>query len=619
MDIWKKFVMTIFCLVGLIDLIKSEICPLFRCSSLPTGVCSNKTTNETALPQMYDLQSCPQYNQQCPFYNLLINDTLTCETVGPNLIKQYPSGPCNGNEDCTSNNCTRNVCVGVANGEECKNHKDCNYANACMFNSRNANATVRQCLPQQMEKDSCTEDFDCINTHGCYNQTCTRYFSLPDGHPVEYTPARYLSFCQSGFEYSGACVRLSLPNKDTECNDDSFPCNYTNFNNASVIIPQNCLCGYNPSGKKYCKIGNAHPEYTKYITNLNKIIQDFSKCNTEERGNCNYNRRFPSKVFTDQYQKLYNARVESVMHHQLIGADKCVIDVAFPQYVPDKPNPPVPTPNTTVSTCAKYKCVSKADKCVHSHFEKSLVNGSDYNNITVNLSDICKNTEYCYIGGSPNNVFYNGSDIDGTCKTYTRPSSQLRYPGEACENDIDCWGPATGNDTNLGTCKWGVCRGYNATQNCTQTAECWKGNYCNEKSQCAALKKEKENCTKTSECKNNLLCYQGKCQAVWYSLNVGTNVSADGDYNSAYYCKFGKATNGVCDSMNSTDTADKKSGLVVCTSEQKCNYTTIAGAMTLDCQCGYNSDGNSYCPKGHNQGKIFFNSRYLNLVKPRLC
>jgi hypothetical protein len=593
-------------LIFILDLIKSEICPLFGCHTLPSGVCTNKTSNDSALPQVFDLQTCPQHDQQCPFYNLYVNNTLTCETVGPYLIKQYPSAQCNSDDDCIFKNCTNNACIGVANGETCKQHRECNFGYACMLNTSDVNATVKQCLPQKKEKDSCTEDFDCVNTHGCYNQTCTKYFSLADGSPVEFSPARYLSFCQSGFEYGGACVRLSLPSKDTECNDDLLTCNYTNYNNASLVLPQNCLCGYNPSGKKYCKMGNGHQEYVKYVTSVNKIIQDYSKCNTEERGLCNYNRRYPSKVFTDLNQKLYNAKVESEMHHQLIGADKCVIDVAFPQYTPDKPNPPDPTPNTTVTTCAKYNCVSKADKCVHSHFETLQINGTDTYKISVNLSDICKSSEYCYIGGSPNSVFYNGSDIYGACKNYTKPSGALRYPGEACSSDIDCWRPATGNDTLLGTCQSGKCGGYKLGENCTETAECLKGNYCSDKGQCATQKREKENCTKTTECKNNLLCYQGKCQSVWYSLNVGTNVTGQGDYPANYYCKFGIAKDGVCESYNTTDTVDSKSGLVICSLDRKCNYTTFtSGAFSLDCECGYNSDGNSYCPKGHSQGILF--------------
>ena len=604
MDLLKR-ILSLICLMGILDLLKAEKCPLFRCLALQSGVCVNKTSNDSEIPQVFDLQSCPQHDQQCPFYNLYVNNSLNCEVVNPGIIKQYPGAPCSANEHCYSNNCTQDVCLAVENGGQCNQHRDCNYGYACMLNSSNTNATTKQCLVQRKEKESCTEDLECVNTHGCYNQTCTRYFSLEDGKSVEFSPARYLSFCQSGFEYGGACVRLTLASKDTECNDDILTCNYTNFNNDTLIIPQNCLCGYNPSGKKYCKMGNGHSEYVKYVDNLKTIIQDYSKCNTEERGLCNYNRKYPTKIFTDLNQKLYNAKVESELHHQVISSDKCVIDVAFPLYVPDKPNPPDPTPNNTLNTCAKYKCISRADKCVHSTFQKININNTDTYNISVNLSDICKSDEYCYIGGSPNSIFYNGSNIEGSCKQYNKPSLPFRYPGEVCKTNDECWSPGTGNDTILGICESGRCKGYKQSDNCTTTAECLKGNYCDANGKCAALKSLNMNCTKTTECRNNLLCYQGKCQSVWFSQNVGTNVTANGDYPPEYYCKFGFVKNGLCDSMNTTDSVDKTSGLVICTPGQKCNYTSLSGAISLDCQCGYNSDGSSYCPKSHTQGNIF--------------
>ena len=118
------------------------------------------------------------------------------------------------------------------------------------------------------------------------------------------------------------------------------------------------------------------------------------------------------------------------------------------------------------------------------------------------------------------------------------------------------------------------------------------------------MKREKDNCNKTTECRNNLLCYKGTCQSVWYKLDENVKITGDGDYPPEFYCKFGRATNGVCDAVNTTDTVDLKSNLVSCTPGQKCNYTTNFGPYQQDCECGYNGDGLSYCPKGNNQGKI---------------
>jgi hypothetical protein len=465
----------------------------------------------------------------------------------------------------------------------------------------NVTLTDKYCLLQKTFNKTCTEDYECVNTHGCYNKTCIAYFSLPDGHPVEFSPPKAgVSLCKSGFERDMACARLSQAPK-TECNDDK-PCTYTNFDNSTVIIPQNCLCGYNPVGKKFCKYGSGSAEWVDYVAKQSDLLKDVSKCNTLERKVCSYNKKFPTKVLSDVNQKYLNAKTLAEFAHELILTDKCVSDVAFPDYVPDTPTPPTPTPNATDTTCAKYTCKTKEAKCAHSHWELN-VNKTD--NITVILSDICNITQTCDVGGRPNDVFYKKTDVDGKC-TDVEPFYGIRYPGEACRKDADCYKDLKNlNETLVGTCLNSVCRGYNSTQACQETAYCWVGNYCNSNSTCAPLKKEKENCTLTTECKNNLLCLSGTCQNAWYSLSTGVKVETDGKTPAALYCKFGMAdVDGKCDSLNSTDTVDKTANLVACHSGQKCNYTTNAGATTLDCQCGYNADGLAWCPKGHNQGNL---------------
>jgi hypothetical protein len=232
----------------------------------------------------------------------------------------------------------------------------------------------------------------------------------------------------------------------------------------------------------------------------------------------------------------------------------------------------------------------------------------------VTLSDVCKSNEFCDIGGEPNNVFYNGTNFNATCKTTPSGSSSplLRYPGESCGKDSECWKPDSSryNDTLVGTCLYGYCRGYNTTQNCSETAWCWVGNYCANDGKCAPLKKQNENCTLTTECQNGLLCLKGKCANAWFSLSANTVVEGDLVTDASHYCIFNRAYKGVCDYFNSTDTVDSKSGLVTCTPGQKCNYTSLSGPSTLDCQCGYNSDGLSYCPKGNNQSK---NNKIINI------
>jgi hypothetical protein len=101
-----------------------------------------------------------------------------------------------------------------------------------------------------------------------------------------------------------------------------------------VTLPNNCECGYNPAGDKYCRLGSGHQEYVDYVARRRDLLNETSMCNAEERGVCNYYRRYVSQSFSDINQKVINARIKAEEYHLLFGADTCVRDVAFPEFVP---------------------------------------------------------------------------------------------------------------------------------------------------------------------------------------------------------------------------------------------------------------------------------------------
>jgi hypothetical protein len=55
-----------------------------------------------------------------------------------------------------------------------------------------------------------------------------------------------------------------------------------------------------------------------------------------------------------------------------------------------------------------------------------------------------------------------------------------------------------------------------------------------------------------------------------------------------------------CSTLNQIPLSEDE--FVKCKLGEVCTYTDVVTGDTLtkDCECGYNSDGQGYCPKGHN-------------------
>lgn len=233
----------------------------------------------------------------------------------------------------------------------------------------------------------------------------------------------------------------------------------------------------------------------------------------------------------------------------------------------------------------------------------------------VYLNDICAKDQFCKVPPKPWDVFAD-ADVNSAygCETPVYDAF-MRFPGEACELDIQCM---KFKDDITGKCVGGKCMGYNVTQDCTEHGQCWVGLYCGRIhpddpiGKCSEQKKVNDPCGTSYECPNDYLCLAGVCSTKPYSLPVGARVDADGAFLAEVYCQYGHAYKGICSSINQTDSTSKDMDyLRQCNHGEVCHYTHNGlDSFTKPCECGYNDSGFGYCPRGHDTKSDIWSSFY---------
>ena len=250
--------------------------------------------------------------------------------------------------------------------------------------------------------------------------------------------------------------------------------------------------------------------------------------------------------------------------------------------------------------CAKYTCATGADKsCVTAK--------ADTTQNSVTLTDICDHAkQYCKVD-FPAYITLTTLDKDTNygCADNAATKPQ-RYPGEECKVDDDC--VKVQGDDKVGKCTDGKCTGHAETEACTIHSACLKGLYCDglpAAGKCTKQKDKDATCASSYECQNQYLC-KDKCSVAPYSLDTKTELPHD--EMTGYMCKWeatalkdGKV---YCTYQKQADAGDSN-GVVKCDAGSKCKYDDdMAGSIEKDCACGYNADGQGYCPLGFNKRKF---------------
>ena len=584
----------------------------FYCSKEEMGnICLKKIKTDSY--NVFDIIINSNLNNSCNVYNSLMSEKeekIKFIENNNNISFQrpsYPNGYCFNNSQCLNGICKNNICV---NFQTCFSHGDCPLNKFC-YNG--------ECRHYLENYEKCEESYQCKFNSFCdlKDKKCKQLFYFEDNTDItefieKNEKINIGEICKSGGYISKSSNNNTqinyycetLFNEKFECKNK---CTYKRkSNNESITFYDKCLCGYNKYRNKYCMLGNGEQEYTDYLEIRKQFLfnENYIKnCHTLERDSndiCNELINTNHTVAFRQFvQKYTNLKIKALEYHRIKDSENCIKEAIFGY----SSIPIIPLKQS----CPRYICDDNLKECLYG------INpfNEDGNNITIKLnSKICNSNEQCTINNgllASNDIMniMGKANIEGKCSIYSYWPS-IRYPGEACNINSDCIG--------LSLCQNGKCTGKDNGQQCSATSECKVGYYCNkENSICMGQKNEGEPCTEGWDCKNYLGCYRGRCIKFGMLkpnvLNSEKNAPFPGDERRYYLCTTGEldgddgTTGNYCVKSKYSEEWIKtnkieidKNGFIKCEYKESCFYDNGKRTIKKICECGYNSEGQGYCP-----------------------
>lgn len=567
----------------------SPICPSYDCkyqrNKNDTQTCSIKTNHSDSVK--FSLHSCDA-NSTCNVFN---SHNEKCKPLP--VQRRYPGTTCETDDQCISGskcNQTTKLCENKKENDICTSNKECPIGLTCRTKEA-GEVNDKQCLPQLDIAADCSSDYDCKNNLGCHQNKCIKYFSVKNGKSVVENDNKLLSFCESGFSHANTCYDVVNLISDKDCTDTN-ECIYQSPNRR--IFKRNDFCECASNGRKKCRLLhgdiNALP-----LTYLYSSYLDQSNCHTEERLNC-YN----ANISDEGKQINEKTSITKYLNTEAFKIDKLTTCLANFQF-----NLKETIEN---SECPKFNCTTRFSKktpCVNIEIDEETKKKK------ATLSR-CYRKDRC-LYDPLKLIDSETTDYKSSCERKETKQNSSVYPGEICENDNQCV-PIEVNGVKVQKCVSGKCKGIESEQFCKSSFECNSGFYCGEDNKCNKLKEKGVICHRTSECNNSLAC-NGVCQE-YNIVKVGQQLEnymylskLELEEEAKYNCEFGIASKiGICIKRSYFPKSNDE--VVKCNPGDKCLYKTQGNGDyydELDCLCGFNEDGQGYCPystDGLNHDKI---------------
>lgn len=575
-------------------------------------------TTSGTVDNLYNvLTTCP-YSQECPWIDYSSTRNLTCRNSTFGAIRNYPGLPCSNDNDCIdAGKCTSaKVCQYVDENRACTSSQQCKIGLACFIKTGGPGISNSSTCQKQVGNGAiCTEDAQCLNTHGCNFGKCVEYFSLGTGSLISSDLVNSkLSLCASALydpETKRCISTTSLDNAfSRSCGEDTLDCNYNieiaKNSTINQVLANTCECTYTTDREKRCYLGTNN-NYTKaYIKQIKVALSELKKCHgTERTYSCNAYSGYVTYEEFDMLSSLYMLDWLRDNGHKVVGLGieerKDLFNVTFMPYaykmkVPGDTSKPRYTNVTFTSSsyqCPTFQCAP--GRIIRRDCATQLVNRT-YPFGMVTLYKTCDSlSEYCQIK-SPSVFTQRSKNVTYSCASRSYQYNHF-YAGE------ECTGIGTGNCANSMECD-GRCVGNATGETCNATAFCNAGSYCGS-GKCTKQKTENASCADSTECLNNLVCNSMKCVPL-FSVEVGGVIAVSAEDEklfsiSNYMCKSGRTDKAGKVCVSRSYPYKNQTGVIECLPGHSCNYIESAGAgvkyeVSEPCLCGFNKDGKAYCP-----------------------
>jgi hypothetical protein len=197
------------------------------------------------------------------------------------------------------------------------------------------------------------------------------------------------------------------------------------------------------------------------------------------------------------------------------------------------------------------------------------------------------------------------------------PFRNTNHSGEACNDDSEC---VLGTDSSNIKCVENICVGYAIDEECNNTSHCAPGSYCSD-DKCTAVLADGDDCTLDEQCASNSICLHKSKTTLQCTKMLSLPSS---ETSTVYNCFDTGYVSLACESLRcnaSSSTAEDgrcieagtQTKRTPCSSDDECVVSTSFGeTMTLECKCGHDVDGNSYCQVSFGDNEY---SDFMNLIK----